>query len=172
MKINYDKLRVGDLIFTRSYSPLGVIIRAVTKGPASHVGIYIGWGKIAEMGWDLKFGDNDLHINKVSRYTQWWTPWNRIYAIKRSPVYDNKIKQVALLERIKNFIAEYDVPELFSHVFKTEDKKKRKYVCSGAAYELEKKDGVPFKEYTRGYFPSPNELMRDSALFDVLGWKG
>jgi len=53
----FDKIKRGDLIFTRSESYMGKVIRFVTKSNINHVAIYLGDDKIIEsqLGFGVRY---------------------------------------------------------------------------------------------------------------------
>jgi len=58
----FDKIKVGDLIFTRSEDLIGEFIRFITTSEINHVGIYIGDGRMIES--QLNFGVRIINIQQ------------------------------------------------------------------------------------------------------------
>ena len=86
----FDKIKIGDLIFTRSEDWTGKVIRFVTQSEINHVAIYIGSGKIIEsqLGHGVRRFNLQEYLND-----------------KKCEVYLGKLKQIEqkqIEEAIKN----------------------------------------------------------------------
>ena len=177
-KINENVLRTGDIVFTSSNFPMGWITKRVTDSDVTHVGVvgYIdGTPHIFEMVGDFKRNDSDLEYNRLSKYTKWWKPWETLYSIKRSPVFDsakvrNRFTEDLCIAALKGI--RYDFPELLSFISKRKDKHPNRLICSGFVYHKTINAGVVWEDYAeRGYAPSPAELYNDPCIHEVEGWK-
>ena len=178
IKINYDKLRVGDMVVCGGRGPTAMIIKAATVGRKAvfdkkvscHTGMVVKWGGqffIAEM---LASG---LCISPFSRYEK-AKDRRFILDIKRSPVYSSPAKRKALQARVAldyRHSIEYDWKGDINFVIKRVKNSKGRYYCSEHYQYQTKKDGVPYP----GRFDirvSPHDLQECVVFSSVNGWNG
>lgn len=164
LKLEEDYIQNGDTFFTRSCSPLGLIIQFATGlGKPTHVGKIMRGQKgrlfVVEMLMNFK-KDGDLKCRPLSFYRKKSRFWRKLIAIKRAPEFifpDTRTKFLAELKKYTAKEPSYDFSEL---IFK--DKDKNKLICSRFVYEIDKACGVDFKAYTEHF----EQRVTPADLFD------
>jgi hypothetical protein len=184
MKLNYDNIKVGDIICTTSLDPIAFGIRIKEAGVknmfnakiATHVGIVVPIGPentrmlaIAEMS-------NRLKINSLNDYLNKGYFGKRIVCIRRFEPFQEKPIQDALVKQIFSWWEagkKYDYAGVLKYVFPFLKDKDEKFYCSEMlewlALELAHQDLIETKH--EKYDVMPYDIQKSKLLIDVENWR-
>ena len=176
MKIKYESLRSGDIVFTGGHSPLAAAIRFVTHGSVrgasstpTHVGIIIDFHDqklLAEMQAD------GLRISSLEEYLEsrrkFIVAIGRIHSMTKSRSIS--VCRMIALDRRKTI--EYDFAGIASFVSGIEDSDK-KYYCSEYVISLLIRAGINIIcKNDEKYSPYDIIKMFDDPYFgNLIDWK-
>ena len=177
-----DKLREGDIVFTTSNTPIGAIIRGVTKSPVNHIGILVRKVGSPEL-YIAEMVGKGLVYSELSKYDSKWRFWDGVTAIKYSPsVYISYANQLLIRNWVDYLVNDigvnYDYQELLSFLFDKDDDNSKDMVCSKLVFNLllithSPTDYRYYKNFKSGMhlnslLVSPGDIYKDSNLYDAL----
>jgi hypothetical protein len=94
---------IGDLIFTRSFTPISWTIRTLTHCSYSHVGVYFKDDTIIESDWD------GVQLSPLSKYEDGWSSYKIV------PVHAKIDTDIFVKSVFQHIGDKYDYPLLFGN---------------------------------------------------------
>jgi hypothetical protein len=184
MKLNYDVLKVGDIVCTTSLSWLAEGIRIKEAGwlnafhtnIATHVGIIVPQGpEYVNMYGIAEMLSDGLKINALSDYINKGYLGDRIVCIKRFAPFQEEAIQKELVKQIFTWWQEgkkYDFEGVLKYVLPFLKDKDGKFYCSELlewlAMHLAHQDLVEIKHEGDNVMPSHIQKSKLSTIVD--GW--
>ncbi len=158
-------MKRGDLIFVRSKTITGMLIRLVTKSWANHVAIYLGDNKIIESN------PGGVKILPVKKYIKSFTKKMRYYRILvDDDVIENFVKKA---ESKKGYDYDYIqiISLLFLHLFKIKKvisgiELQKLTICSELVNDPAREAGIFFTNLPSSNI-TPGDIMDSDIVYEI-----
>jgi hypothetical protein len=172
MKLKNQNLRELDYICTTNIGLFSTAIRWVTARKlfdlsiATHVGMLIS---IKGIYFVAEMVESGLKINSLQKYMNNGLLGQRIVAVRRNPIYDNKNLRMFTAMDVVNDCKKtygYDWASCASYITKLVKDNPGKYYCSEYIGHYAKRDGGEIIK-NKGARITPFEIQTASSLVDV-----